>query len=222
MSYVRRLMDSRLSYVFAVFGVLLAFLMLSVQPGYAATTGVKLTVSEAGDGTGMVGSNPDGINCGATGATASACSASYPQGTIVMLTAKPDAGSTLGSWAGCDPSMGVGAPIDVTQCKVTMSDNKTVTATFKKVTTVTLTVNKAGDGTGMASSTPPGINCGTTGTTAADDATVSACSAPYPQGTVVTLTAMPAVGSTFGGWAGCDQGSTTQAQTFQLTLRSVR
>ncbi|MBF0539688.1 MAG: hypothetical protein HQL03_15715, partial [Nitrospirae bacterium] len=46
----------------------------------ATTTGVKLTVSEVGDGSGTVMSSPEGINCSATGATASACSASYPKG----------------------------------------------------------------------------------------------------------------------------------------------
>ncbi|MFN7171098.1 MAG: hypothetical protein ACK4NT_07700, partial [Candidatus Omnitrophota bacterium] len=49
----------------------------------------------------------------------------------------------------------------------------------------TLTVNKAGTGTGTVTSNPAGINCG------------SACSAQFNSGTQVTLTATPDAGSTF-------------------------
>ncbi|MFZ5998105.1 MAG: fibronectin type III domain-containing protein, partial [Nitrospirota bacterium] len=51
-----------------------------------------------------------------------------------------------------------------------------------------LTVNKSGTGTGTVTGT--GINCGTD------------CTEPYNQGTVVTLSAAPATGSTFAGWSG--------------------
>ena len=54
----------------------------------------------------------------------------------------------------------------------------------------TLTVTPSGTGTGVVSSSPPGINCG------AD------CTEPYPAGTVVTLAATPTSGSTFVGWSG--------------------
>ena len=52
----------------------------------------------------------------------------------------------------------------------------------------TLTVTKAGTGTGTVTSAPAGINCGAT------------CAAPFASGTQVTLTAAPATGSTFTGW----------------------
>jgi hypothetical protein len=55
---------------------------------------------------------------------------------------------------------------------------------------VTLTVSKGGGGAGIVSSSPTGITCGTT------------CSQNYTQGTPVALTATPAAGSTFAGWAG--------------------
>jgi len=54
----------------------------------------------------------------------------------------------------------------------------------------TLTVTKAGSGTGTVTSNPAGINCG------AD------CSEPYPTGTQVSLSIAPAAGSTFAGWSG--------------------
>jgi hypothetical protein len=60
---------------------------------------------------------------------------------------------------------------------------------------LTVTVTKAGTGTGTVTSSPAGITCG------AD------CSESYPGGTVVTLTAAPASGSTFSGWSGACSGT---------------
>jgi len=58
------------------------------------------------------------------------------------------------------------------------------------VNTFTLTVTKAGTGSGTVTSNPAGINCGDT------------CLASYNSGTSVTLTATPAAGSIFTGWTG--------------------
>ncbi len=59
----------------------------------------------------------------------------------------------------------------------------------------TLTVYKSGTGAGTVTSNPAGITCGTT------------CSKAYTAGTVVTLTATPATGSTFAGWTGTCSGT---------------
>src|SRR5207245_3663496 len=101
--------------------------------------------------------------------------------TVVTLTATPAAGSTFSGWSGGGCS-GTGT------CTVTMSAATTVTATFT-LQTFSLTVSKAGTGSGTVASTPAGITCGTD------------CSEPYMSGTAVTLTATPGVGSVFSGWS---------------------
>jgi hypothetical protein len=54
----------------------------------------------------------------------------------------------------------------------------------------TLTANKTGSGSGTVTSSPSGINCGST------------CSTTFDGNTVVTLTATPSQGSVFTGWSG--------------------
>jgi endo-1,4-beta-xylanase len=65
------------------------------------------------------------------------------------------------------------------------------------VSTIGLTVTKAGTGSGTVTSSPSGINCGGT------------CSAGFASGATVTLTATPASGSTFAGWSGACSGTGT-------------
>jgi beta-glucanase (GH16 family) len=75
-------------------------------------------------------------------------------------------------------------------------------------TSYTLSVTRAGAGTGTVTSNPGGINCGST------------CSASYASGTAVTLSAAPASGSTFGGWSGACVGTGTCVTTM-TAARSV-
>ncbi|CAN5867248.1 hypothetical protein BH18ACT6_BH18ACT6_10000 [soil metagenome] len=56
-------------------------------------------------------------------------------------------------------------------------------------------MSKTGTDTGTVTSSPTGINCGTD------------CTEAYSNGTVVTLTATPAAGSTFAGWSGACTGT---------------
>jgi uncharacterized repeat protein (TIGR02543 family) len=151
----------------------------SVTATFAANT-YALTVSRAGNGSGSVSSNPVGIACGAD------CVESYSHGTAVTLTATPSLGSTFAGWSGACTGTGT--------CNVAMDGAKSVTATFA-ANTYALTVSLAGNGSGSVSSSPAGIACG------AD------CAESYSHGTVVTLTAEPAPGSTFAGWAGACGGT---------------
>lgn len=83
-------------------------------------------------------------------------------------------------------------------------------------TSYALSVTRAGTGSGTVTSSPAGIDCGST------------CSAEYASGTSVTLTAAAASGSTFGGWSGACSGtgasctvSMSQAQSVTATFDPV-
>ena len=150
-----------------------------------------LTISMSGTGSGSVTSSPAGIDCGST------CSASFDAGSVVTLTAAPAAGSAFSGWSGGGCS-GTGT------CQVTMSAAESVTATFTTITH-TLTISMSGTGSGSVTSSPAGIDCGST------------CSASFDAGSVVTLTAAPAAGSAFTGWSG---GGCSGTGACQLSLGS--
>lgn len=144
----------------------------------------SLKVSKTG-GLGLVTSNPAGINCGAT------CAANFTSGTLVKLTAKPDAGYVFTGWSGnCNGT----APT----CDLTMNAAKNVNAGFARTpASYPLTLIKAGAGFGAVASSPAGINCGAAcGFQVANFATNSTV--------VLTATGLAGSGTTFTGWSGCD------------------
>jgi len=77
----------------------------------------SLTVSISGPGSGTVSDGTGAISCAPT------CSANYPIGAVVTLTANPAAGSGLAGWSGAGCS-------GTSTCQVTMTANMAVTATF--------------------------------------------------------------------------------------------
>ena len=137
-----------------------------------------LTVNKEGSGTGTVASAPAGIDCGST------CSAAFEVGATVTLTATPTAGQYFTGWSG-EGSNGTGT------CAVTMTQSRTVTATFDLVEPpkYLLSISLAGCGEGAVTSSPAGISC------------PGDCSENYYDRTAVTLTAGPGPGTVFGGWS---------------------
>lgn len=79
-----------------------------------------LTATFSGNGSGTITSSPTGLSC----ASPSACVAQFVSGSTVTLTASPISGSTFGNWVGCD------TPNSTNPCTVTLTANRTVTATF--------------------------------------------------------------------------------------------
>jgi uncharacterized repeat protein (TIGR02543 family) len=97
---------------------------------------------------------------------------SYAPGAIVTLSAVPSTGYTFTSWSG--GTTGTVSPVDVT-----MTTDKTVTATFT-INTYALTVSTVGSGS-VARSPDQAL---------------------YDHGTIVSLTAAPSLGYVLSGWTG--------------------
>jgi hypothetical protein len=143
-----------------------------------------LTVTREGTGSGLVWSEPPGIDCGVD------CSESFTIDTQVTLTAEPDADSAFVGWNGED---------DCADGFVTMRGDLACTARFD-LRPHLLTIVVTGPGSGRVTSDPAGIDCG------------QDCTETYPAGTEVSLTAQPDPDMAFGGWLGepdCSDGLVT-------------
>lgn len=110
-----------------------------------------------------------------------ACEPHYPKGTEVALVAEPQGESKFAGWSG--DCSGAGKE---TECELTMEASRQVAATF--TIEYTLTIEETGPGT--VSGLPGPIHCG------------AVCSGKFLAGTKVILTAAPASGALFDGWAG--------------------
>ncbi len=131
----------------------------------------KLVIEKMGNGQGEVTSLPKGIECGLD------CADKYPLDTKITFITTPAEGSLFAGWrgVGCADS-------------VIVQGDMTCTATFTQLPRHTLTIHQAGINHGKVFSNPSGIDCG-------ED-----CMEDYLHNTMVTLTAVPAVGTTFVKW----------------------
>jgi hypothetical protein len=159
-------------------------LTLLALPSQAGAANPTLTIQKgASTGSGIVTSSPAGIECG------SACTAEFPPGTSLTLSATSSPGTAPVQWLGCDSIN------PQNQCLITLGSSKQVTATF--LLSRALTVSRAGAGAPFSSvtSSPAGIACG------------SACEAPFSPGQSVTLTATPGPHVLPAQWFGCSSES---------------
>jgi hypothetical protein len=142
-------------------------------------------------GNGSVSANGS-INCG------SQCSGVFETGTPLILTATPDNGYRLYAWGGA------GAGQQGNTCTIVMDSDKSVSAEFVLIQH-TLTVSRLGNGTGIVTSNPAGIDCGNNCTTICNP------------GISLTLTATAANGSTFNSWS---SGGVVSGNTCVVTMNS--
>ncbi len=128
-------------------GGLLAYINV---PGPAQYTLTVNKTGSTGNGTILAASMPGGISCGTD------CQETYNSGTVLRLSAIPDAGSSFAGWSGDPSCTGIGT------CIVTMNAVKTITGVFTPIVYHTVTPS-VGSGNGTISpSTPQSVVSGNT------------------------------------------------------------
>lgn len=132
-----------------------------------------------------------------------------PRGDRRTFTLIPDVGVAVAGVTGCGGSL-VGNVFTT----ATITESCEVKAQFSGTTypypeTATISVIKYGSGRGAVTSSPAGIDCGST------------CSASYLAGQTVTLQASPAPGYTFKGWTGACSGSSNSCSVAMNGTQSV-
>ena len=136
------------------------------------------------------------------GTTTSSSTPAMMTGTGVTWTSSNTAVATIDA-----TGRATGVRAGTTTITATDSAGASASTTLTVRDQITLSVVRAGAGTGSVISSPAGISCGTD------------CSETYDGGTNVTLTATPASGSTFFGWIGCDSVS---GATCTVTMSAAR
>ena len=162
----------------------------------------RLTMGVAGPGT--VSSSPPGISCSTNEPVchfdcdadsvcgteictpAPGCEADFPLNTSVRFLVRSDSGESLFiNWGG---------DADCSDGLVTMDADKTCSALLSTTPipdTVSVSVAIAGEGSGVVTSSPAGINC-----------PAGNCTAAFPVAGPITLTPAADAGSVFAGWSG--------------------
>ena len=150
----------------------------------------QVSVSTDGDGAGTVISSPPGIECGDQ---AHHCSASFALRSPVMLSAKPSAmGSVFAGWSVASGSASACSG-SKDNCRFILIADTVANAHFTQESSqqFTIAVTVAGNGAGVVTSKPTGIQCGSQH---------NQCSAKFPPGTKVSLD-VTTVDSEFQGWS---------------------
>jgi streptogramin lyase len=178
---------------------------------HAAFTVKTHTLTALATGPGSLSASSGAIsNCTSSGGAN--CSGAYDEESTYTLTATPAPHNQVAWGAGeCQSNP------TADECVVKVEEADEVVHAAFTVKTHTLTISKTGSGTGTVTASAAGVNCGST------------CSAILGEGTVVTLSAIPAMGSEFAGWSvsGCSAGSSCKvtledATTVTAQFRQVQ
>jgi streptogramin lyase len=192
----------------------------SVTAEFADLPDFALTVEKAYEGgLGSVSSKPKGISCGTT---CTATSANMPEGSSILLTAKPattEPPTTFVEWKGGDC-----AGLKTTTCTVGMDKAETVKAVFSgPVKTInspkTLSLTKEGKGFGTVKAS--GLTCEVLCRSATSLYAGPVTLPKFKAGAKVILKATPAPGSTAVTWSGCKVLSATECEVVMETNTSV-
>jgi len=100
--------------------------------------------------------------------------------------------------------------VATTACGDGLSTSSNAHSSSTTVVPTTGSVSTTVTGSGSVTSSPPGVNCASSGG--------AACFADFPIGSYVTLTAAPSGGASFSGWGGACSGTST---TCSLTIGSI-
>ena len=172
----------------------------TVTATYAVTPTYALTVTSSGAAGVAISASPSTY-----AGTTNYSKTGIASGTALTLTAPTKAGSTtFANWTGCTASAG-------TSCTVSMTGNKTVTATYAVTPTYALTVSSSG-AAAVAISASPSTYAGTTNYSKSGIAS----------GTALTLTAPTKAGSnTFARWTGCTASTGTRCTVSMTADKTV-
>ncbi|HEY2542182.1 MAG TPA: hypothetical protein VGH92_03940 [Gaiellaceae bacterium] len=155
--------------------------------------GGNTTYTLSGQVTGSGSISGGGLTC--TTAGGSGCSAPQAAGASITLAATPSFGATFGGWGGsCSGTS--------TTCTVSMTNAKSVTATF---------TTSSGGGTTNSialSVTGAGTVTGPTGPCESTDGKSKVCTEQVTKGQTATLAAKAAKGFALAGWTGACSGKT--------------
>jgi hypothetical protein len=153
----------------------------------------SITVTFTG-GQGSVVSSPAGIACPSTASPGSGgCSAPFTFNTLVTLTAVPATGYQFAGWGGDCSGLG--------PCTVRVDQPRVASARFTGVPE-TLTIKGSGDGIGVITSSPAGIDCTINAGVAS-----GTCTAMFSHGDDVVLTATGSGIDFLGSWSGICAGA---------------
>lgn len=164
--------------------------LLNTSPAQSATAAILSvsTQSTGSTGPGTITITPPASDC-------TNCNRAFVTGTQVTLTPEPpsDHTSVFSSWSGdC---------AGTTNCVLNLNTDESLSASFAdNPTTFTLTVHKAGTGTGEIGFDYPGHSIDQGGGFLT--CSVAGCSGSSPSGLVVHLGAVGDPGSIFAGWSG--------------------
>jgi hypothetical protein len=184
----------------------LGYLMQTVSPSFAAyafclvsqdcATGYYSFAHEMGHN---MGAHHDRVNAGGTGAYPYSYGYQAPDRAFrtIMAYNCPGGCQRINYWSNHEVNYN-GQPTGILYTDPNSADNRrtlnntvSTVANFRAGGGLTLSVEKTGTGIGTVTSSPSGLNCGST------------CNASFSEGTVVTLTAMAATDSAFISWTGC-------------------